>query len=206
MDYSAARRIKSMKNPNEGIGIRTVDLRACKALPQPTAPLRTLNSNIVDLQSILATSSEHVCRKWGILMCHLKNNSVHIWLGELDIMWSNSTEQSSDGTTKIVQLLTFLTALTFTDVSKSFENVRILILFSTPLLGLKGFHSCDEIVYPNTPSNTVNLCTITDLQLKHSLCQYHLICVYDRIFRLSWSYILSLHNHIILIVSSGTVR
>ena len=36
-----ARRINSMKNPNETIGTRTRDLPACSAVPQQTAPLYT---------------------------------------------------------------------------------------------------------------------------------------------------------------------
>ena len=40
--YSAAGRILSMKNSNDTIGNWTRDLPACSAVPQPTAPPRTL--------------------------------------------------------------------------------------------------------------------------------------------------------------------
>jgi hypothetical protein len=39
---SAAARIKSMKNPNDPIGNRIRDLPASSAVPQQTAPLRTV--------------------------------------------------------------------------------------------------------------------------------------------------------------------
>jgi hypothetical protein len=38
--------IKSMKNPNDNTGNRTRDLSACIAVPQPTAPPRTLISEV----------------------------------------------------------------------------------------------------------------------------------------------------------------
>jgi len=34
-----------MKNPTDPIGKQTRDLPACKAVPQPTTPLRTLHKN-----------------------------------------------------------------------------------------------------------------------------------------------------------------
>ena len=41
--HSATGRIKSMKNHNDPVGNRTRDLPACSAVPQPTAPQRTLH-------------------------------------------------------------------------------------------------------------------------------------------------------------------
>jgi hypothetical protein len=40
--HSAAGRIMSMKNSSDNIGIRTRDLPTCSAVPQSTAPPRTL--------------------------------------------------------------------------------------------------------------------------------------------------------------------
>ena len=40
--HSAARRIKSMKNPTDPIGNRTRGFPACNAVPYPTAPQRKL--------------------------------------------------------------------------------------------------------------------------------------------------------------------
>ena len=75
----------------------------------------------------------------------------------------------------------FHTLLAFTDVSKSFMNIRILVLFSLfTTFFLKRCHSCDELLYPNIPSNTVKSCIVTDLQLNDTLRQNHFIlCIWS---------------------------
>ena len=47
---SAAGRIKSMKNPKDSIGNRTRDLPDCTAVPQSTAPPRTVHVNPTKLK------------------------------------------------------------------------------------------------------------------------------------------------------------
>ena len=55
--HSAARRIVSMKNSNDTIGNRTRDLRACSAVPQPTAPPRTQLTAVPGLRMSGAATS-----------------------------------------------------------------------------------------------------------------------------------------------------
>jgi len=43
--YNAAGRIMSMKNSNDSVGDRTLDLPACSGVPQPTASPRAPSSN-----------------------------------------------------------------------------------------------------------------------------------------------------------------
>ena len=45
LGHSAAGRIMSMKNANHTIGNRTLDLPACSAVPEPTAPPQSLLNN-----------------------------------------------------------------------------------------------------------------------------------------------------------------
>jgi hypothetical protein len=55
---SAIERIMSMKNSSDTIGIRTRDLQACSAVPQPTAPPR----NLKDINNFLEVPSTFLNR------------------------------------------------------------------------------------------------------------------------------------------------